>query len=263
MKKMKYSFMTFQNKDGSKEWSKTPQFKQKASVEYLYLVIRDKDYPYGRVLLSCHPPEDEHERHENILSHNKFILDYRIKNEEQKQRKISEGYTLLNLQKDVIEVGAIRYDGEGNRYDFSRTRFHDQENADERRHTIDLVYTRIKKHMNQVAFRKMAEMEQKKTPEEKLALIYAPLQQDSEERKVFVLPDKARFSDFLQDKNMLPYRVFSIARLKKNPPEVTEMVTFEPYAYLDSQNKDMFLKTVSISAGLNPQILNKFLHSGR
>ncbi len=263
MTKMKYSFMTYANKDGSREWCKTPQFQKKASVEYLYIVVKDAAYPHGRVLLTCHAPEDEHDRHENLLNRHKFILDYHIKTEEQRQKKRAEGYTLLNLQKDVIEVGAVRYDGEGNRYDFSRTRFHDQENAHARRRTIDLVYARIKKHMNQVVDREMKAMETRKAADEKLALIYAPLGVDNQERRAFIVPKDRGFEDFMKENNMIPYRVFSIARVKNNQPVVSEMVTFEPYIGLASQNRDIILKAIPSSPILAPQILNRLLRSGR
>ncbi len=262
MKSLKYTFTKYSNKDGSKEWLKTPQFRKAASIEYLYLVIRDKDYPHGRVLLSSHPPEDEHERHEQLLKRHKYVMDYSVKDDSQRQTKIADGYTILNHKTDIIEVGAIRYDGEGIRYDFSRTRWNEQGNAHDRRRTIDLVYTRIKKHLNQVALQEMKRMEAGKKASEKLALIYAPVNAEKESRQVIILPDNTSFQDFLKEQSMLPYRVFAIARFNPQASSVEEMKTFAPYAYLDSENRDMVSKAMS-SSTLTSHILNKLWQAVR
>lgn len=245
----KYSVFTVPNKDNKTQtWMKDPKKQMGGHVEYLYLIVRDKtgQYPNGRVLLGEHAPNDENVCHDKILTQNKMIQDYYVKSDTERQKKIDEGFTILDSA-DIIEAGAIRYDYNGNRYDQSRTRFFDEMNGHQRRKDIKMVYARIKKHMAKIVHGRTAYMDTKRGADETIALTYAPTETDPAKRITYIVPQDKSTPDFIKENCLAADRIFSVARIGKDASgvlEVRDITTFEPYQSFAAEDHEMMLRAV-------------------
>lgn len=208
------------------EWTYDNNKKRSVVWEYMYLVIKDKTgkFPQGKVLLAEHSPYDERTNHDQILKNNKLYKTWFIKDPTERKAMEDKGFKPLDLM-DILDVGRIRFEGNGTRYIDMRTRWSDfAKDYKHRRKTIKLVYARIKKHQKAKLEWAASLLNSKKSQQETSFIAFAPQDKSVHEPEIFLVPNGKTIIDFIQEKQLEPWRVLSIGTMK---PDVDNPTQFQ------------------------------------
>lgn len=234
------------------EWTYDNNKRRSAAWEYLYLVIKDNtgNYPNGKVLLAEHTPYEEHVNHDQILKNNKFYKSWAVKNPAERKNLEDKGFNPLGLT-DILDVGRIRYESGGTRYIDMRTRWSDfAKDYKHRRKTIKLVYARIKKRQKTKLEWVASKLDSKKSPQETAYIAFAPQDKPVQEPEIFLVPKGQTLIDFIQEKQLEPWRVLGVGSLKAasdNPAqiEVAESHAFAPYEHTKEANEHLAVQKMT------------------
>lgn len=230
-----------------KEWTYDNPKKRSAAWEYLYWVIEDRtgEYPDGLVLMGDHLVKETHECHDRILDRHKFFKDFAVNNPNEREKLLKDGYRVI-FKEDLIEVGSIRFENDGTRYFQSRTGWEWDKTEVKRTHrkTKKLILSVLKKRQKAKLEWVASKLDSKKAPQETTYIAFAPQDKPVQEPEIFLVPKGQTIIDFIQEKQLEPWRVLSVGSLKpatEKPMqvEVTASHAFAPYEHTKEANEHL------------------------
>ncbi len=232
-------------------WFPKDEGKNKEAIkwQYLFLVIKDRSgkHPKGRVLLRGCSADDVRITHTRMLQEAKYYSPQYMSEDKCQELKSKGGVPLY--KDDIIEVGIIGFDSDGNRHAVSRTRFGSNVcNNQERRKTKKLIYAQIMNHQKkEMQFR--ATLLQRESSDDIPFIAYAPKNTSVQQPTIYLLKRGEKITDFVEKNGLDAHRVLTVGLLgkdKNNPQRtvVTDSSSMPSYAHTEEKNKQLAVQKI-------------------